>query len=248
MPAFGDDLPAVIERAHAAGITDVLTASTSLEDAPRTLEIASAAGGRIWAAAGIHPHEARRWREGDEERLATLLRHDRVVAVGEAGLDYHYEFSPRDAQRDVLSRQVRLAARSGLPIVIHCRKAAADVAAILESQGASDHGGVIHCFTEDEAFARRCLDLGFYISFSGIVTFRNASALRDVVRMIPEDRLLVETDAPYLAPMPHRGERNEPARAAVVLAALAEIRKSDAATLAVSIRANFGRFIRRALD
>ena len=246
MRSLACDIPGILERAVAAGITDVLTAATSLEDAPATIEIASSdAPLRIWAAVGFHPHEAKRWQEGEEERLAPWLRRERVVALGEIGLDYHYDLSPREAQRAVLRRQVCLARRLGLPIIVHSRKSASDVAVILEEEGARDHGGVIHCFTEDAAFARRCLDLGFYVSFSGIVTFRTAGDLRGVVKIVPEDRLLVETDSPYLAPMPHRGERNEPARAAVVLQAVAAIRGENPSRLGETIRRNFHRFIRR---
>jgi len=246
MPAFAEDLPAVLDRARAAGITEILSASTSLEDASRNVEIASTLSPvTVWAAVGFHAHQANLWRDGDEQRLEDLLAGDRVVAVGETGLDYHYNFSPRDQQREIFARQVRLAARLRLPIIVHCRNAAADVAAILEAEGGREAGGVLHCFTEDEPFARRCLDLGFYISFSGIVTFPRAGALKEVARSVREDRLLVETDSPYLAPEPHRGRRNEPANAAVVLAALADLRGTDPASLAASVRANFRRFIKR---
>lgn len=246
MPAFGEDLDRVLERAARAGVTDILTASTSLADADSNADLARRDGRpRLWSAVGVHPHEARTWRDGDETRLEALSRRPGVVAIGETGLDYHYDLSPRETQREVLARQVRLAARLALPIIVHCREAAADVGEILEREGGRASGGVLHCFTEDEAFARRCLDLGFYISFSGIVTFKSSSALREVARKIPEDRLLVETDSPYLAPVPHRGERNEPERASVVLQALAKIRGASLPALAASIRANFSRFIGR---
>jgi TatD DNase family protein len=246
MAAFETDLGEILARARASGITDILTASTTLEDASKNLEIVS--GSRdvsLWAAVGVHPHEAKGWGPGHEKKIEDLTRHRRVVAIGEAGLDYHYDLSPRERQRDVLARQVRLAARLRLPIVIHSREAADEVAAILEGEGAGEHGGVIHCFTEGESFARRSLELGFYISFSGIITFPKAEAIREVARLVPEERLLVETDAPYLAPAPHRGRRNEPAHAALVLVELARIRGAEPGDLAATITANFRRFIDR---
>jgi TatD DNase family protein len=246
MPAFEGDLPGVLERAASAGLTDVLTASTSLEDADRNAGLAKPGGTpRVWAAIGVHPHEASKWREGDEERLERLLRRPGVVAIGETGLDYHYDLSPREIQREVLARQVRLAARLALPIIVHCREASEDVGVILEQEGGRISGGVLHCFTEDEPFARRCLDLGFYISFSGILTFKSSSALREIARMIPEDRLLIETDSPYLAPVPHRGERNEPRRAILVLETLAKIRDVPPSAIAGAIVRNFQAFISR---
>jgi TatD DNase family protein len=245
MDAFAQEIPALLERASNAGIAEILTASTSLGDAERNLEIARSGGPvRVRAAVGFHPHQASLWRDGDHERLEALLSDENVVAVGETGLDYHYDFSPRDRQREVFARQVNLAARVRKPIVVHCRNAAGDVATILESEGGRESGGVIHCFTENDEFARRCLDLGFFISFSGMVTFKKAGSLRETARWVPEDRLLVETDSPYLAPEPHRGKRNEPALAAVVLAALADLRGRDRDSLASAVNSNFHRFIR----
>ena len=240
MPAFDADREQILARAREAGVTHILSASTTLEDSPVNVRFASSIEApRVLAAVGVHPHESRNWKDGDEERLAALAADDPVVAIGEAGLDYHYDLSPRDRQRDVLIRQVRLAAKLGLPIIIHCREAASDAAAILEGEGAARVGGVIHCFTEDEVFARRTLALGFHISFSGIITFKNAGALREVARMVPDDRLLAETDAPYLTPVPFRGQRNEPARLPLVLEELARLRECDPAALASSVTANF---------
>ncbi len=246
MAAFDRDRAEILARARASGITDILTASTTLEDASKNLEIVS--GSRdvtLWAAVGVHPHEAKGWGPDHERKIEELARGDRVVAIGEAGLDYHYDLSPREQQRDVLARQVRLAARLRLPIVIHSREASGEVAAILEGEGAGEQGGVIHCFTEGESFARRSLELGFYVSFSGILTFPKAEAIREVARLVPEERLLVETDAPFLAPAPHRGRRNEPAYVGLVLAELARIRGAEPGALAAAISANFRRFIRK---
>jgi TatD DNase family protein len=249
MQAFDSDRDSMLRRARAAGISSILTASTSLADARRNTDLASEIEEpKIWSAVGVHPHEAKGWRDGDEERLRSLVARDRVVAIGEAGLDYHYDSSPRDQQREVLIRQVRLSASLRLPIVIHCREAAADTAAILEGEGACESGGVLHCFTENADFAERCLKLGFYVSFSGILTFRNAGAIREVARFIPEDRLLVETDSPYLAPVPHRGKRNEPAYVSLVLEDLARIRNKEPASLAVTIKSNFERLIGHSVD
>jgi len=246
MPAFGEDLPGVLERAARAGVTDILSAATSLADAGVNAGLARQEGSpRVWCAVGVHPHESKTWIEGDEERLRAFFSNPGIVAVGETGLDYHYDLSPRETQREVLARQVLLARSLKRPIIVHCRNAAQDVGDILEREGAGESGGVIHCFTEDEAFARRCLDLGLYISFSGIVTFKASSRLRDVARFVPEDRLLIETDSPYLAPVPHRGERNEPDKAAVVLSFLAGIRGTQPVPLAARIRSNFFRFIGR---
>jgi TatD DNase family protein len=240
MAASAADLAALLESAAAGGVSEILTASTSLDDLQAGIDTASASGSpRVWAAAGIHPHEAKSWAEGHEEAIEAAARNPRVVAIGETGLDYHYDFSPRDTQREVLARQVRLAVKAGLPIIIHCREAADDVLSVLEGEGGRECGGVIHCFTESAAFAARCLDLGFYISFSGIITFRTAADLREVARSIPESRLLVETDSPYLAPVPHRGKRNEPRLVRLVLEALAAERKTDPAALARTVEHNF---------
>jgi TatD DNase family protein len=242
MSTYEADLDKVLDGASADGIAGILTASTSLEDVPANLAVASTSNGPpVWAAVGVHPHQASTWSDGDEVHLARAAEHERVVAIGEAGLDYHYDFSPRETQREVMARQVRLAVKVGLPIIIHCREAAPDVATILENEGGRECGGVIHCFTENAEFAGRCLELGFHISFSGIVTFESAGDLRQVARQIPENRLLVETDSPYLAPAPHRGKRNEPRRVRQVLETLARERKADAAALAGATTVNFHR-------
>src|SRR5262245_24235423 len=163
MDQFAGQIPLVLDRSLQAGVAEILTASTSLADAERNLEIARTGGPvRVHAAVGFHPHQARTWQDGDESRLENLLSDERAVAIGETGLDYHYDFSPRDRQREVFARQVRLAARLEKPIVVHCRNAADDVLGILESEGGRRSGGVIHCFTESDSFARSCLDLGFY--------------------------------------------------------------------------------------
>jgi TatD DNase family protein len=161
-----------------------------------------------------------------------------VVAIGETGLDYHYEHSPRPAQREAFARFIQLARRLALPVVIHLREADDDAVAVMRAEHASETGGVIHCFSGDAASARRFLDLGFHISFSGIVTFKTADALREAVRIVPADRLLVETDAPFLAPIPYRGRRNEPALVVQTAAVLAEVRGETLAQVATVTSAN----------
>ena len=178
----------------------------------------------VAAAAGVHPHDAITLTDVLYTELASLARVPEVVAIGEIGLDYHYDHSPRDVQRAAFARLVSLAREVKKPIVIHTREAAADTLAILESEGAKDVGGVIHCFSEDRAFAERALDLGFDLSFSGIVTFKNAKSVHDVAAWAPIDRILVETDSPYLAPVPMRGKSCEPAFVLHTARRVAELR------------------------
>jgi TatD DNase family protein len=165
----------------------------------------------VVATVGVHPHDAARDGEALESELRTLLASEQVVAVGEIGLDYHYDHSPRDVQKQVFRRYIAVAREFGLPIVVHTRSAARDTLDILSEEGAREVGGVIHCFSEDVEFARGALDLGFMLSFSGILTFKRAQAIHEAARWAPEDRILVETDSPYLAPVPKRGKKNEPA-------------------------------------
>ena len=182
-------------------------------------------------AVGVHPHQAGAVDEavGGPAGVAPLVRRAvdaraGVCAIGEIGLDYHYDFAPRETQAEVFRRQIVLARELGRPVVIHTREADADTLDAIRAEGRGDVQGVFHCFTGDAAFARRALDLGFHVSFSGIVTFRNAAAIREAAAIVPADRLLAETDAPYLSPVPYRGRRNEPARVAQVIDALAEVR------------------------
>jgi TatD DNase family protein len=172
----------------------------------------------------VHPHDAKTLDAALEVELALLLGHERVRALGEVGLDYHYDHSPHDVQRDVFRRMIALSRSAKKPLVIHTRSAPVDTLAILESERARDVGGIIHCFSEDVRFATRALELGFYLSFSGILTFKNAHAIHEVARMAPPDRILVETDSPYLAPVPMRGKKCEPAYVVHTAARLAELR------------------------
>ncbi|HKY31947.1 MAG TPA: TatD family hydrolase [Candidatus Polarisedimenticolia bacterium] len=243
MAPFAGDLPETLRRAWDAGVREVLTCATSWDDLEAHALLARRhAGAGVRAAAGIHPHQASSWDGSSAARLARFVEeHPEVVAIGEVGLDFHYRFSPPDAQRRALREQVTVAREAGLPLVVHCREAREDVAGILAGERAGEVGGMLHCFSEDEPFARVCLELGFHVSFSGIVTFRNAEPIRQAARAVPLDRLLVETDAPYLAPEPVRGRRNEPARVADVARFLATLRGESFEELAAATASNFRR-------
>ncbi|HKO57633.1 MAG TPA: TatD family hydrolase [Thermoanaerobaculia bacterium] len=201
------DAAANLERARALGVRGFVVPGTKLDDAPAAVAIAQEHAD-VWAAVGFHPHEAK---DCDDEAFAAieqLAGHDRVVAIGECGLDYHYDHSPRDVQRAVLERHIALAKRIGKPVIIHNRQSTAD---LLEILGTADARGIIHSFTENAEVARKLIDLGYFISFSGIVTFRSADSLRAAAKSLPHERVLIETDTPYLAPVPYRGRDNEPA-------------------------------------
>lgn len=239
---FGADLDAVVRRAQDAGVE----AALCILDAGHAEELdrgstVQAAWGAVRFAAGIHPHQAGRYAESADDAVR-LVREaiDRpgVRAVGEIGLDYHYDFAPRPVQQAVFAAQVALAGARDLPIVIHTREADADTLAILRA-AATPPRGVFHCFTGDASLARAALDLGFHLSFSGIATFPSGQSLRDIAAAAPADRLLIETDSPYLAPPPHRGKRNEPAWVARVLDVLAGARGTTPAALAEQTTANF---------
>jgi TatD DNase family protein len=244
--AFADDLDAVIERARGAGVQTALCILSAGDEK----ESAAAARVRsLWPevsfSVGVHPHQAGEF-AGRVDDVATAVRGDvrshRARAVGEIGLDYHYDFAPRDVQRHVFAAQVALSRELGLPIVIHTREATDDTFSVLREAGPAVRG-VFHCFTGDTAMARAALDLGFYISLAGIVTFPRATELREVARLVPADRLLVETDAPYLAPVPHRGKRNEPGFVPRIVETIAELRGIGAAELAAGVTRNFAAFL-----
>jgi len=244
MPQFDHDRDAVVARAREAGVETMLVAGGVDEEGGhlRALRVAESFG--LPASAGVHPHEARLADEGVFDELAGLARDRRIVAIGEVGLDFHYDHSPRPVQREVFRRQVRLAREVGLPIVVHTREADEETAALLEEEGAGEAGGVIHCFTGGGELARTALDLGFLISFSGIVAFPRAETIQEVARTVPSDRLLVETDAPFLAPPPHRGKRNEPAFVVEVARKVAALRDEPYEAVARAASANFRRLFR----
>ena len=214
-PDFAGQVPEVLARAEANGVAHLVTICTRVSEFDKVLAIAES-DPRISCSVGIHPHEADLEPAVDADRLVDLARHPKVVGIGEAGLDYYYDKSPRERQRQVFATHIEAARRAGLPLIVHSRDADDDTIAGLEA-GAGKGGqygqpltGVIHCFTSTQKLADAALAIGFYISLSGIVTFKNAEALRAVIRTVPLDRLLVETDAPYLAPVPKRGKPNEP--------------------------------------
>jgi len=236
---FAGDRAEVVDRARVAGVTRMITvgASGPLQANYDALRI-SAENEGIYATVGIHPHNADTVTAEVIDEIERLARHPKVVAIGETGLDYYYDNSPREQQRQALRQHVQLARRVNLPLVLHLRDAYDDAAIILKEEGGRDIGGVVHCFSGDRANARIFLDLGFDISFSGIVTFKSADELRAAAAMVPVDRFMVETDAPFLAPVPHRGKRNEPAFVVRTAALLAEVRKQPVDTVANETTAN----------
>lgn len=221
-PELAEDLDGVLARMQAAGVTHALCISVNLENWPRVRDLA-ARHAHLHATVGVHPDEEA-GEDPDVARLVALAATPKVVAIGETGLDYYRQSGDTEWQRQRFRNHIRAARDTGKPLVVHTREAAKDTLEILRDEGARDVGGVMHCFTETREVAAGALDLGFYISFSGIVTFKNAEPLREVARLVPLDRLLVETDAPYLAPVPHRGKRNEPAYVRHVAERLAGIK------------------------
>jgi len=218
-----NDQDAVLERARLAGVTGFVAVGTDLADCRRVLELAGRQP-QVQASLGLHPHEASAWDPAAARELEALVQDPRVRFVGETGLDWHYDLSPREVQEAVFRDHIRLARRCGKPVMVHTREAPAETLRILAEEGAGQVGGIIHCFSEDRAFAAGALDLGFHLSFSGIVTFKNAAGIREVAAWAPEDRILVETDSPYLAPVPFRGKTNEPAYVVQVAAQVAGLR------------------------
>ncbi len=237
-PDYADDLDAVLERAHAAGVCGMVTIGTDRETNQAVVALARRLP-NVWATVGIHPHDAGDAVEADFAEIEELARSEkRVVGIGEMGLDYFRNLSPPEAQRQVFRRQIHMARDLGKPVVIHCRDAHDDALAILADERAGEIGGVMHCFSGDVEIARRCLDLGLFISLAGPVTYKSARALPEVARFVPDDRLVVETDCPYLPPTPHRGKRNEPAYVALTAAFVAELRGVDPEALGATITAN----------
>jgi TatD DNase family protein len=223
-PQFDGDRAAVIDRARAAGVQRMVTICDKVSDFD-TVRAVAYANGDIWCTVGTHPHEAKENPELTADTLVSLAQHDRVVGIGETGLDYHYDLSPRDIQRRVFKAHVDAARRTGLPLVVHTREADDDMMSMLEEADAEGKFKILmHCYTSGDELARRAAALGAWFSVSGIVTFKAAEDVRAVIRDMPADRIIVETDCPYLAPVPMRGRRNEPAYLPYVLAKLAEVR------------------------
>ncbi len=246
-PQYADDLEAVLDRAREAGVLTMVTVGTDGETNRAAVALAGRVPG-VYATVGIHPHDAAAATEADWADLERLAGAPRVVALGEMGLDFFKNFSPREAQEAAFRRQLALARRARVPVVVHCRDAHAEALAILGEAGAGEagagEGGVMHCFSGDVDVARRCLDRGLYLSLAGPVTYKNAHALHAVARFVPGDRLVVETDCPFLPPHPRRGQRNEPAWIALTLARVAELRGEEPARLAASTTANARRLFR----
>lgn len=218
-----ETLRALLTKAKGAGVGGFIAVATDFEDSPQVLALAREYP-EIRASLGMHPHEAEKWEALGACALEALAQDPLVCFIGETGLDGHYNFSSMAAQELAFREQIRLALRVKKPLMIHTREAAADTLRILEEEKAGQVGGVIHCFSEDRTFAEKALGMGFYFSFSGILTFKNTQAIQDVARWAPMDRILVETDSPYLAPVPHRGKTNEPAFVLHVAKCLAGLR------------------------
>ncbi|MCZ6863604.1 MAG: TatD family hydrolase [Alphaproteobacteria bacterium] len=245
-PAFEQDFEAMMTRASAAGVGTMLTICTTLSGFEQVRAIAEARD-NVWCTVGVHPHEAEPEGVDRPDRLIELSAHARVVGIGETGLDYYYDHSPREAQRTNFRAHIAAARQTGLPLIVHTRDADGETMDILEEEhakGAFD--GVIHCFSASQTLATRALELGLLISFSGIVTFRKAEAVQAVARTTPLDRILVETDAPYLAPMPNRGKRNEPAFVSDTAAFVAKLRGVETDELARVTTDNFYRLFSKA--
>ena len=240
-PDFASELDAVVARARAAGIRRMVTISTRVKKHAQVLAIAEKYPD-VFCSVGTHPHNAHEELDIDAETLIALAQHPRIVAIGEAGLDYHYDNSQREAQATSLRQHIAAARETELPLVIHARDCDADMARILEDEsGKGAFPAILHCFTGGRDLAMRAIALGHYVSFTGILTFKNSQNLRDIARELPADRILVETDAPYLAPLPYRGKRNEPAFVVETAKVLAETRGVTADEIASQTTENFFR-------
>jgi TatD DNase family protein len=241
-PEFSGKLAEIREEMRASGVTHALCISVNLSDFPKVLDLAQKHD-NFFATVGVHPDHEEQGRV-EPARLVELARHPRVLAIGETGLDYYRLRGDLEWQRDRFRAHIRAARECGKPLVIHTRQAAEDTLRIMREEGAIEVGGVMHCFTETGQVARAAVELGFHISFSGIVTFKNAGVLRDVAREVPLDRLLVETDSPYLAPVPHRGKTNRPALVRHVAEEVARVRGMRYQDLVAATTSNFFRLFK----
>ena len=236
----------VLERARARGVTAMLNIATRESEWDDVLAAAEV-NSDVWASVGIHPHDADHHPDVDTAKLIERAAHPRVIGIGETGLDYYYDKSDRGRQQDSFRRHIHASQATGLPVIVHTRDAEADTLALLgEEMGRTAFTGVIHCFTASDDFARKALDLGLFISLSGIVTFKNAADLQATAQWLPQERLLIETDSPFLAPVPHRGKTGEPAFVADTLAYLAALRGEDEGALAAATSKNFYRLFDKA--
>ena len=222
---YAGEVAAVISRARESGVEKIIAVGGAGDMSSNTEAVALAESlPDVYATVGMHPHDAKDVGEDELRKIRELTSHSKVIAVGETGLDYYYNHSPHDVQRRAFSQFIHMACETGLPIVVHERDAAQAVAELLRGEGSGKLRGVIHCFTGNYAAACAYLDLGFYLSFTGIITFKNAEPLREVVRKVPLERMFVETDSPYLTPVPHRGKRNEPAFVRLVAETVARVK------------------------
>ena len=244
-PELSADLEGVVSRMGDNGVTHALTISTTLETFPAVREVARRLP-NVWCTAGVHPDERRDGREVSLDELLAMADDPEVVGIGETGLDYFRVEGDTDWQRERFRTHIRAARSCAKPLVIHTRAAAGDTLAIMREEGAGEAGGVMHCFTETWEVARAAMDLGFFISFSGIVTFKNAADLKDVARRVPLERMLVETDSPYLAPVPHRGKPNQPAFVKHVAEEIARLRGIAFEEVAAATTRNFFSLFRHA--
>lgn len=246
-PEFDADREAVIERAQAAGVSTILNVGTG-DPHSGALERAVELGRQhasIYTAVGTHPHDARLYDDRAEEKIKSLIGRERVIAWGEIGLDFHYDNSPRDVQVEVFKRQLRAARQCDLPVIIHTREAESETIDILQSEyEGAERRGIFHCFSGSMDLAQKAVDVGFMISFSGIVTFKKADELRAIAKQVPLERLLIETDCPYLTPVPHRGKRNQPAYVVEVAGCLAGLHGIEIEAIAELTSENFRRFFR----
>lgn len=244
---LGEQQPEVLARAREAGVVAMLNISTREREWDEVIAVAEREAD-VWASVGIHPHEADEHPDIGAAKLIEKAQHPRVVGIGETGLDYYYDHSDRDRQRASFRAHIAACRETQLPLIVHTRDAEADTAEILrEEMGKGAFPGVIHCFTASREFSEIALELGFYISISGIVTFKNAKDLQDTAAQLPLDRLLIETDAPFLAPVPHRGKTGEPAFVADTCRFLAQLRGEDPGALAEATRANFHKLFSKTL-
>jgi TatD DNase family protein len=246
-PSLADRLPAVLANAQAAGVGVMLSVSSRIRNFAPLLAMAEAHS-NIYCTVGTHPHHAHDELDITTRDMVALARHPKVIGIGEAGLDYHYDLSPRPAQMEGFRRHIAVAQETGLPLVIHSREAEDDTARILEEEmNRRPFKAVLHCFTSKRSLADKGIELGLYVSFSGILSYKSAEDLRVIARYLPVDRLLVETDAPYLAPVPHRGKANEPAFVTHTLACLASTRGATESDMAAATSSNFFRLFDKAV-
>ncbi len=248
LDTFGEELPEVLQRARAAGVTGMVTIGTTMDQSAAIRDLAAGLPD-VWCTVGVHPQSAALAPVPEPAAIAALADHPKVIGIGESGLDYFYETAPRDVQQDSFRAHIRAARQADLPLCIHARAADDDIAAILQQE--RDAGGpfdfLLHCFSSGRGLAEAALAMGGYLSFSGIVTFPKSLENKDIARDAPADRLLVETDSPYLAPVPYRGKRNEPSYVAKTAAVVAAVRGIEPDALAALTTANFRRLFRRAV-